>query len=311
MVHSLPSVTQPRFIYTVNNPISVPAGTTIRFEIANIIGSSSITGSYQVTITTRDNQGTVIDSGISPVFFLKMITGNNILAGSIVGNSAIMGGTVTSGTIGDQSILSYDIKDKTINFNQIADKTIGTSQIADKGITSAKIADKAIGTSQIADKAIGTSQIADKAIGTSQIADKAIGTSQIADTAIGPGQIGGQAILAPHIRDNTITGSKISTGFMKKITLNDDITGKFHGWDPDGSVKDFVIKGISDVGTDSSIVAHTMLTPAQCMTTYSSATPPNGGQFALRCGLAPSADDQLVFVVINAPSVTCTQEFIC
>ena len=41
-----------------------------------------------------------------------------------------------------------------------------------------------------------------------------------------------KSITSSDIGDNSITGSDISTGFIRKITLRDDATGNAHGWNP-------------------------------------------------------------------------------
>jgi hypothetical protein len=73
---SAPSSTT--LIYTVSNPVSVPAGTTIRLEIGRVINSNTA-GSFKVGITTKDMAGGTIDGPtLSASFPIKDITGNDV-----------------------------------------------------------------------------------------------------------------------------------------------------------------------------------------------------------------------------------------
>jgi hypothetical protein len=63
--------------YTVSSPVSVPAGTTIRLEIARIIATAA--GSFTVSIKTLDTGGGTIDGPTTTgSFIIKSITGNDI-----------------------------------------------------------------------------------------------------------------------------------------------------------------------------------------------------------------------------------------
>jgi hypothetical protein len=60
--------------YTVANAVSVPAHTTIRFEIANIINAANPNCCYEVSITTRNAGGGTIDGpSVTTVFAIKQI----------------------------------------------------------------------------------------------------------------------------------------------------------------------------------------------------------------------------------------------
>ena len=47
--------------YTVNNADTIPAGTNIRLQFSNIANPQEPSGSYSVTVTTRDSSNLVID----------------------------------------------------------------------------------------------------------------------------------------------------------------------------------------------------------------------------------------------------------
>jgi hypothetical protein len=110
-----------RITYTVDNAVSVPAGTEIRLVFTPLSNPSAPAPNYQVTVTTRDSIGNVID--------------------------------------GPTNSLAYNIKQ--INTNDIGDNAITTPKIADEAITSTNIADNAITTPKIADEAITSTKPAE------------------------------------------------------------------------------------------------------------------------------------------------------
>jgi hypothetical protein len=75
---SLSAPSSTTLIYTVSNPVSVPAGTTITMEIARIINSDTA-GDFQVSIATEDTTPIIIDDPTDSYSFpVKDITGNDV-----------------------------------------------------------------------------------------------------------------------------------------------------------------------------------------------------------------------------------------
>jgi hypothetical protein len=75
---SLSAASKTTLVYTVTNPVSVPAGTSIRLEIARIV-NSNIAGNFQVSITTENTIPTIIDGPTKSFTFpIKRITGNDV-----------------------------------------------------------------------------------------------------------------------------------------------------------------------------------------------------------------------------------------
>ena len=75
-----PSDSSTKLVYTVNSPVSVPAGTRIRLEIGRIDNSELTTSNFhQVTITTKNTGGNTIDGPtLSETFIMKGIEGRDI-----------------------------------------------------------------------------------------------------------------------------------------------------------------------------------------------------------------------------------------
>ena len=73
--------------YDVQTPVSIPAGTFVRLEIAGIKNPAIPSGSTTATITTRDSGGAVID-GPSPtnVYTIKQIGTNDIADNAVTGS---------------------------------------------------------------------------------------------------------------------------------------------------------------------------------------------------------------------------------
>ena len=68
-------------IYTVTNPVSVPAGTTIRLEIGRIINSDTA-GDFRPILTTEDANNVIIDGPTNSFSFpIKAITASDISPG--------------------------------------------------------------------------------------------------------------------------------------------------------------------------------------------------------------------------------------
>jgi hypothetical protein len=73
---STPSSTT--LIFTVSNPVSVPAGTNIRLEIGRIVNSNTA-GNFRVSIATENTISTIIDGPTKSFLFpIKSITGNDV-----------------------------------------------------------------------------------------------------------------------------------------------------------------------------------------------------------------------------------------
>ena len=95
--------------YTVDNPVSVVAGTTIRLEIGQIF-NSDITSISSVTVTTKTSSDTIIDGPTDSLGFqLKQIAGPEIESNSI-----------TTEKIASSTITDSDIKPQTVTGNKIA-----------------------------------------------------------------------------------------------------------------------------------------------------------------------------------------------
>jgi hypothetical protein len=75
---SLSAPSSSMLIYTVNNPVSVPAGTSIRLEIGKIVNSNTA-GSFRVSIATANTTSFIIDGPtLSGSFPIKDITSNDV-----------------------------------------------------------------------------------------------------------------------------------------------------------------------------------------------------------------------------------------
>ena len=83
-------------IYTVTNPVNVPAGTKIKLEFANINNPLQVSSNYQVTVTTRDAANAIIDGPTqSTAYTIKQI-GVNAIANNAITTPKIADGAVTS-----------------------------------------------------------------------------------------------------------------------------------------------------------------------------------------------------------------------
>jgi len=110
---SAPSSTT--LIYTVNSPVIVPAGTTIRLEIGRIVNSNTA-GNFKVSIATERTTTPIIIDGptLSTFFPIKDIGTNDIGANS-----------VTSSKIADNSIIGDDISTSFTIRKTLHDDTAG------------------------------------------------------------------------------------------------------------------------------------------------------------------------------------------
>jgi hypothetical protein len=75
---SLSAPSSTTLIYTVSNPVSVPAGTTIRLEIGRVVNSNTA-GNFRVSIATENTIPTIIDGPTKSFSFpIKPVTGNDV-----------------------------------------------------------------------------------------------------------------------------------------------------------------------------------------------------------------------------------------
>ena len=80
---STPSANQ--VIYSVTNPVSVPAGTTIRLQIAKIANLNTEDDTVRVSITTQDANQAIIDGPTNSFSFpIKAINGNDVSPGFMI-----------------------------------------------------------------------------------------------------------------------------------------------------------------------------------------------------------------------------------
>jgi hypothetical protein len=99
--------------YTVNNPVKVPADTTIRLEIARIVAGNA--GTFTVSIRTLNTANSQIDGPTSSSSFsIKDIGTNDIAANS-----------VTSSKIADNSITAEDVSTSFTIRKTLHDDTAG------------------------------------------------------------------------------------------------------------------------------------------------------------------------------------------
>ncbi len=73
-----PSDSSTKLVYTVDNPVSVSAGTKIRLEIGRIDNGMTRDVAAKVSITTKNTGGSTIDGPTSSSFVIKQIEGLDI-----------------------------------------------------------------------------------------------------------------------------------------------------------------------------------------------------------------------------------------
>jgi hypothetical protein len=91
--------------YTVTNAANIPAFTIIRLEIANINNAVNPSSNYQVTITTRDPNGNMIDGPTTTTAFAIRQIGNGDIA-----DGAITGNKISDGSINQNHISNSFMK---------------------------------------------------------------------------------------------------------------------------------------------------------------------------------------------------------
>ena len=108
--------------YTVNNPVRVPADTTIRLEITGIIAENA--GTFTVSIRTLNGNGQ-IDGPTSSLSFSIEDIGTNDIAANSVTSSKLAANSVTSSKIADNSITGQDLSTSFTIRKTLQDDTIG------------------------------------------------------------------------------------------------------------------------------------------------------------------------------------------
>jgi hypothetical protein len=75
---SLSAASKTTLVYTVSNPVSVPAGMTIRLEIDRVV-NSNVGANFQMSITTENTIPTIIDGPTKCFSFPIKRKGVNVL----------------------------------------------------------------------------------------------------------------------------------------------------------------------------------------------------------------------------------------
>jgi hypothetical protein len=93
--------------FNVQTPVNVPAGTFIRFELVNVKNPPTASSSLQVSITTKDNMGNIID-GPTPtaVYNIKQL-----------GTAEIADSAISTPKIADDAILPQTIQQPSATIN--------------------------------------------------------------------------------------------------------------------------------------------------------------------------------------------------
>jgi len=137
-----------------------------------------------------------------------------------------------------------------------------------------------------------TADIADDAITTDKIKDKTVKNADIRNNQIKTGKIRDGTITSADIATNAVGFSDINQGTLFFGHYRDDAFGNANGWNPDSSVKAFVIDD-SRV-TDDDFVGVTLdnATPTTCFV-HNTAI----GMFVILCTIAPSNNAMLSYIV--------------
>jgi hypothetical protein len=128
------------------------------------------------------------------------------------------------------------------------------------------------------------------------MAKKLTTTADIADDAVTSPKIEDGEVKTSDIADGTITDDDVSPAFIIRKTLNDDIAGHSHGWNPDS---DDDLFGIRDNDVSPTKFVHLIKggdsSDCQITNVFS-------GQFNLECSLSarlPPEGTPLRYVIIN------------
>ena len=114
--------------------------------------------------------------------------------------------------------------------------------------------------------------------------------------------ISGGAVGSSEIQDGSITTTDISTSFMKFIRFADDVTGFAAGWNPNGATTEFTItdSDIIHTGSKMSVVAIS-LHDNSASPVCSVKTIDSGGEFRVKCTIAPAEGAILGYVLMTPP----------
>ena len=120
-----------------------------------------------------------------------------------------------------------------------------------------------------------------------------------------------KSITSSDIADNTITGSDISPGFMIKKTLLDDAAGNAAGWNPDGTVRFFVI--IDNDVTEGTSMVQLAVEPNVVSGPICMLQEISNGRFSVNCPFGfetplriPQNTDELHYTITNLPAHVVT-----
>ncbi len=147
---------------------------------ADFITSVGDTGTIDLTVSSSQLSGIVIDGSISTV--------------------KLADGAVTSVKLADNSVTTLKIVDSAVTSEKIANDAVTTVKILNNNVTTGKIADSAVTEVKLASNSVTTVKILDANVTEAKIADGAITTVKLADDAgtwakLASGSVGSKQLL--------------------------------------------------------------------------------------------------------------------
>jgi hypothetical protein len=184
----------------------------------------------------------------------KLLQVQGIGAGSLSMTGQLLKYTVSSPVSISASraitISMADITNAATTSNQIAVTTKGISGVIQV------ILDGPTNSATFTLIQVSNAMIGANAITAPKIAANSIDNTKIIDGQVTIADLAANSVDASKIKDGTIGKADISTAFIKKVTIPDQNTSNFLGWNPDGRTSTFNI--VDTEVKDGSVISVTM-----------------------------------------------------
>jgi len=179
---------------------------------ADFITSVGDTGTIDLTVSSSQLSGIVIDGSISTVKLADgAVTAVKLGTNSVI-SVKILDANVTTSKLADSAVTSVKLADNSVTTLKIVDSAVTEAKIANDAVTTVKILNNNVTTGKIADSAVTAVKLASDSVTTVKILDANVTTAKLADLAVTTAKLEDGAVTTVKLENDAVTWSKLASG---------------------------------------------------------------------------------------------------